>query len=186
MSTITQNTPLDSTVAPGWVKRPVDRMREFTVVGYWDNSDSAVTVATIEGSHYVGGGEGATAVWVGGVWSINVRAGDVDSAERAAVTEVERGTGQGGTARVIGETQDKPVREFTVVGYYNDDDDAIAVGVIEGRHTVGGGPAIELVWDRGAWDTHTRATDMASAEAAAVAEMSASAVMGAPDWGDDE
>lgn len=177
MSTITQNAPIGLTD---------DGTHVYTVIGYWDDSESAVTVATIEGAHDVGGGEGATAVWVGGVWSIKVRAQDVDSAERAAVAEVEHGTGEGSTAQVIAEDQDAPAREFTAVGYYDDNDDAITVGIIEGHHTVGGGSAVELVWDRGAWDTHPQATGTASAEATAVAEMSATAVMGAPDWGDDD
>lgn len=57
---------------------------------------------------------------------------------------------------------------FTVLGYWSEDDEPVAVGVIEGDHPVGGGAGAT---EGGDWATSVSAPDMETAEELAVEEM---------------
>jgi hypothetical protein len=59
--------------------------KPFTVIGYWDDADTPVSVGVIEGEHPVHCGDGATE---GGDWATSVHADSPEEAERAAVDEM--------------------------------------------------------------------------------------------------
>lgn len=72
---------------------------------------------------------------------------------------------------------------FTVLGYWNDEDEPVAVGVIAGDHPVGGG---EGATEGGDWATSVTAKDMETAEELAVEEMAASQSTSDDEDDDDE
>lgn len=61
----------------------------FTVLGYWDDSSSAIAVGVVAGEHQVGGGDAAEAIWEGGLWSTSVEAETMEEAEDAAIADME-------------------------------------------------------------------------------------------------
>jgi len=60
------------------------------------------------------------------------------------------------------------MRPFTVIGFWNDADEAIPVGIVEGEHVVGGGSDVS---EGGPWAITVQAEDMDDAEKRAVEEM---------------
>lgn len=73
-------------------------------------------------------------------------------------------------------------KPFTVLGYWNDANEPVAVGVIPGDHPVGGGQGAT---EGGDWAISVTAKDMETAEELAVEEMSES-LPGDEDQDDDE
>lgn len=62
------------------------------------------------------------------------------------------------------------LKTYTVVGYWDDSDRPVSVGVIEGNHAVGGGESATVGGD---WATSAEAEDAECAEALAIEEMRA-------------
>jgi len=61
------------------------------------------------------------------------------------------------------------VKDWTVIGVW-EEDEAIPVGVIEGKHGVSGGDSARF--QQGCWATSVTALDAATAEELAIEEMS--------------
>lgn len=72
---------------------------------------------------------------------------------------------------------------YTVIGYWNDADEAVAVGVIAGQHGVLGGAGAT---EGGDWATWVEAENADDAEARAVEEMEATLTRDTDDDDDDD
>jgi hypothetical protein len=59
-------------------------MKNFTVIGYWDD-DTPIPCGVIEGNHEVTGGDGAGDR---GPWAIDIVAVDAEAAEEEAIIEM--------------------------------------------------------------------------------------------------